>query len=38
MPSHLHLNFMFEEMNTMCSQILFMFLENKMDHKSIHIP
>ena len=28
----------FEEMNTVCSQILFMFLENKMDHKSIHIP
>lgn len=27
-----------EEMSIMCSQILFMFLENKMAHKSIHIP
>lgn len=28
----------FEEMNTVCSQILFMCLENKMTQKSIHIP
>lgn len=27
----------FEEMNTVCSQILFTFLENKMAHKPIHI-
>lgn len=28
----------FEEMSTVCSQIPFMCLENKMAHKSIHIP